>query len=947
MSKSPPRITRLALALAATLTASTAFAQQQTETQADQADTATQGTTQTQPIDRVVVTGSLIPQSEIETSTPVTVITAEDIKSRGLSTVAEVLKESSFSTGGVQNNQSSASFTQGAETMSMFGLPAGYVKYLIDGRPMANYPALYNGSDVFNNISGVPIDLVERIEILPGGASSLYGSDAIAGVVNIILKKRVDGTIVSARYGWYDEGGGKSYRASVADSFSSADDKLNVLVGVQAEKSDPIWAYDRDLTKQFNTNGYNGAAPLASRDWLVYSPFTSYKFLDPNNCANVSSGFGGTVELQTRPGFGDENYCGSMYTPGYRTLKNSKDGVQLYVNSTYDIDENNQFYADVLLSNEKVKYHIGSSYTWWGTGVKWGYFYDPNLDDLVNLQRAFTPEDMGGWENSMAENKSRSYHVNVGFRGVMGSESNWDYDIGVSRTEYRLDEKDLSRLADPINDFFQDRVLGPQLGLDPYYNAYPVFTPDYAAFYQMLTPQEFYSFMGETTSKSKTYDNMIRAMFTNSSLFQLPGGDAGVAVGAEVGTQGWSYTPDARLLNGEIWGTTAVSGQGDRSRYAVVGELRLPVLEPLTISASARYDGYRAAGNELSKPTYSLAFEYRPIQSLLIRGKYGTAFRSPSLADQFQGVSGFYSTTTDYYNCQLLGFEPGDTDACPARFSNVQYFGQQSGNPELEPINAKAWTAGVVFAPTGRFSISADYLNWQIEDEVAQQSVDQLMRDEMFCRTGQLDVNSGTCVAALSQVVRGSAGTIQSIFVNKINVARRDLEAVNVAMNYQQPLGGYGDLFFNANWTKNLKHVAQTYPTDPEVDLLNDPYYSSDPKYRANASVGWKWNRFGTTLYANHIGPTPNYRAQLSPTGYAFAGADELSSYTTYNASIGFDVTEDFELSFMVNNLTNKMPDMDVHSYPGSSGAPYNGSNFSPYGRAYYLEARWNFGKSE
>ena len=98
-----------------------------------------------------------------------------------------MLQKSSFATGGVQNNQSSASFTQGAETLSLFGLSASYVKYLIDGRPMANYPALYNGSDVFNNISGIPIELVERIEILPGGQSSLYGSDAIAGVVNICL----------------------------------------------------------------------------------------------------------------------------------------------------------------------------------------------------------------------------------------------------------------------------------------------------------------------------------------------------------------------------------------------------------------------------------------------------------------------------------------------------------------------------------------------------------------------------------------------------------------------------------------------------------------------------------------------------------------------------------------------------------------------------------------
>ena len=919
----------------------------------------------------MTVTGSLIPQSQIETSTSVTVITAEDIQTRGFSTVAEVLKESSFSTGAVANNQSSASFTQGAETMSMFGLPPGYVKYLIDGRPMANYPALYNGSDVFNNISGIPVDLVERIEILPGGASSLYGSDAIAGVVNIILKKHVDGTVVSGRVGWFQEGGGRSYRASVADSFSAADDRLNVLIGIQAEKSDPIWGYQRDLTKQFNTQGSTWvrdtpnrtftrapSPPLASRDWLVYSPFTSYHFLDPANCANVTSAFGGTGGLQTRPGFGDENYCGSMYSPGYRTLKNSKDGIQVYGAATYDIDENNQFYTDLLVNQEKVKYHVGANYTWWGTGVKWGYFYDPNLDDFLNLQRAFTPEDMGGnWDATSQQNKSRSYHLNAGFRGEMGSNSDWSYDVGLTRTEYRLTSSSLERLAGPINDFFQNRVLGAQQGLDPYYNAYPVFTPDYAAFYHMLRPEEFFSFMGKTNTEAKTWDNSLRAMFTNTSLFTLPGGEAGFAAGAEVGTQGWKYTPDPMLLNGGIWGTTDVSGNGSRSRYAVVSELRMPFHDMITVSASARYDAYRASGREVSKPTYSLAFEFRPFESLLLRGKYGTAFRSPTLSDLFQGVSGFYSTTVDYYNCYRAGFDPGNIDQCPARFSNMQYFGQQSGNPDLQPINAKAWTVGTVWAPNSRFSVSADYLKWDIRDEVDLQSANQLMLDEMFCRTGQLDANSGTCQAALSQVTRNAGGNVSSIFLRKINVARRNLEAVNVATSYQQPLGDYGVLMLSGNWTKNIKHIGQTYPTDPEFDLVNDPYYSSDPKYRANASLGWKYSRLSTTLYANHIGPTPNLRARINPKdavdafnnpigGYNNYGAGKLGSYTTYNASLGFDVTADFKLSLMVNNLSNRMPNMDVGSYAGTSQAPYNSGNFNPYGRSYYLEARWNFGKS-
>ena len=957
----------LTLALAAALFLPAAHAQ----AQAAQDQTATTTDEKTKDLDKVTVTGSLIPQTTVETFTPVTIISAEDIQARGFNTVAEVLQKSSFATGGVQNNQSSASFTQGAETLSLFGLPSGYVKYLIDGRPMANYPALYNGSDVFNNISGIPVELVERIEILPGGQSSLYGSDAIAGVVNIILKKTIDGAIVTGRIGGYDEGGGRSGRVSFADSFSSADNRWNTLVGIQAEKNDPVWGYQRDLTSRFNdvgttwvpnnaTRTYDRVASpaLASRDWLVYSPFTSYKFLDPANCANVSAGFDGSVDLQTRPGFGDEKYCGSMTTPGYRTLKNSKDGIQLYTHSTFELNDLAQAYADVLISSEKVKYHIGSNYTWWGTSVKWGYFYDPELDDFLNLQRAFTPEDMGGWENSMAENKSSSYSVTLGVNGTLSEESNWDYDVSLTRTHYKLDEIDLARLADPINDYFQDNVLGPQLGLDPYYGAYPVFSPDYAAFYKLLSPADFYSFMGKTVSRSTTYDNLIRAQFTNGSLFSLPGGDAGAAIAVEAGTQGWNYTPDPRLLNGEIWGTTAVSGSGQRSRYALTGELRLPVLEPLTVTASARYDGFRAAGTEISKPTYALGIEYRPIESLLFRGKYGTAFKAPTLADQFQGISGFYSTTTDYYNCALLGFDPGNTDACPARFSDLQYFGQQSGNVDLKPINAKVWSYGVVWAPTAKFSVSADYHHWDIRNEVALQNVDQLMRDESACRQGDLDPTSGTCLAALSQITRGAAGTVQSIFVSKVNIAQRTLDALTVDMNYRHDLGDLGALNLSGSWARNIKHEFQQYPTDPVRDLLSDPYYSTDPKYKATASIGWNKGAWTSTVYANYIGPTPNYRATLNAPGsedafgnpidgYNNYGAGKLGSYTTLNGSVNFEVTEDLKLSFLVNNLANRMPDMDATNYTGSSGEPYNTSNFDVLGRAYYLEAKWSFGKGK
>ncbi len=927
----------LALALAAALLPATAFAQSQAPADAT--------APQAKELDKVVVTGSLIPQTQVETFVPVTIISAEDIQARGFNNVAEVLQKSSFATGGVQNSQTSGGFTQGAETLSLFGLSASYVKYLIDGRPMANYPALYNGSDVFNNISGIPVELVERIEILPGGQSSLYGSDAIAGVVNIILKKNMEGSVVSGRIGGFDEGGGKSGRVSFATSVSSADNRWTTLLGVQAEKVDPVWGSQRDLTRQFNLNARNGDAPVASRDWAIFDVdnYNSYIFLDPANCANLGSAFGGTEGKQSRAGKGD--YCGSQWTPGYRTLKNSMESAQVYAHSTFELNDLAQAYADVLLSHEKVEYNSGSDSLWWGTEVGFGAYYDPNQGKLLNLQRAFAPEEVGNWNDHNARNNSSSYSVTFGVNGTLREDSNWDYDISLTRTEYKLTETSQALLAGKVDAYFLDRVLGAQQGFDPVDGAFPVFTPDYAAFYKLMTPEDFTSISTFVRSHSRTYDNMLRAQFTNGALFSLPGGDAGMAVALEAGTQGWSYQPDTRLTTGDIWGLTGVSGQGQRSRYALTGELRLPVWEQLTVSASARYDGFRMAGTEVSKPTYALGLEYRPFESLLLRGKYGTAFKAPTLADQFQGISGFYSLAVDYYNCALLGFDAGNVVACPSQYSEMQYFGKQSGNPALKPINATVWSYGVVWAPIPKFSLSADFHHWDIRNEVTLQDVDQLLRDEANCLLGTLPANSGTCIAVGSQIVRDVSGNVESIRLDKVNVAKETLNAVTVDTNYKVELGTFGQLNLAGSWTRNLKHEIQTYPTDPVRDALSDPSWSSDAKYKASASASWNKDRWTTTLYANYLGPTPNYRATLDPTGYAFAGGARLGSYTTVNGSVNFNVSDDLTVSLLVNNIANRMPDMDTRSYPGTSSEPYNSYNFDVLGRAYYLEAKWSFGK--
>lgn len=888
-------------------------------------------------LESVTVTGSLIPQTEVETSTPITTITASDLKAKGFATVADALQQASFATGSAQGSQSSAGFTPGAQTLSMFGLPVGFVKYLVDGRPMGNFPGLYNGSDVFNNLSGIPTELVERIEILPGGQSSLYGSDAIAGVINIILKKKLDAPVIDLRYGWSQEGGGAARRVSLADSFNFG--RFNIMGGVQFEKTQPIWGFDRALTARVNPHGTS--APVPSRDYLIYSATKTrngYYMLDPDSCANVSGQFRGTEGLQNRPNSGE--YCGSMNSAGYRTLANDIKSAQGYTHATFDVNEHVQLYGDLLYTYQEQKDTPGPSYTWWGTGSSYGAFYDPNLDDYVNLQRSFSPEEVGGYRSIMNKRTENAYMLTFGAKGSIGS-SSWDYDASFTHSDDKLNERTFARFTKPMEAYFASRVLGPSLGVDD--NGYDIFEPDYAAFYSPISTADFRSFTGYTSTHSKTWDNMLRAQLTNASLVKMPGGDAGIAVVVEGGNQGWSYVPDARLLTGDVWGLSSVQGAGHRSRYAATTELRLPLLEQLTMTTSLRYDAFKVANQTISKPTYSVGFEYRPTDFLLLRTKYGSAFKAPTLSDQFQGESGYYSSVTDYYNCALLGYGPGQIAQCPSKYNNVQYAGAQSGNSNLQPINAKVWSYGFVLAPVSRMAITVDYLHWGIKNEVAQQSADQLAQQESLCRLGMLDINSPTCVAALDQITRDAMGNVTGIYTPKVNIAQETVNAINANFDYGFGIGHWGKLTLNASYSNVLKHSYQPYPGDPLIDLLRSPYYSTDFKTKANAAITWSRNEWAATLYANRYGSSPNYIASVS-NDYNAPGAGRLAPWILYNASVSYHPIQDLTLSFLVNNLFNKMPPKD-DSFPGTSTSPYNNQNYNVFGRTFYLQATYKFGK--
>jgi iron complex outermembrane recepter protein len=891
-------------------------------------------------LEEVVVTGTLIPQSKVETATPVTVITADELQVRGFSTIADALQQSAFSTGSVQGAQFSYGFTQGAKTLSMFGLSPSYVKYLIDGLPMSDYPALYNGTDTFTSIGGIPMALVERIDILPGGQSSLYGSDAIAGVINIVLKKKIDGLEADARYGFGATGGGISKTFSIADGGDWG--RLHVMGGVQYDDTKPIFGYQRGITSNYNANGTT--PQTAERDWLVYGYFgpnfdytNTYYFLDPSNCANVASQYGGSTQEYARPNRG--SYCGTTRS-GYYSLSNGNETTQGYGRVTLDVNDHAEVYLDLLASHDKT--YFANPFQEFNTtfvNSQYGYYYDPRVGvDLLNLQRIYSPEEIGSLDSTYSFNTTDLLRAVLGAKGTFGE--SWNYDVSATYNQQKLTENTFTQLTDKILAFYAP-IFGPNLGPDPFGFGVSTFQPNYADFYKPITPAQFASFSGYFHNHSLTENTLFRGQLSNGRLFKLPGGDAGIAVVVEGGRQAWSYVPDAGFATGEFFGyTTSGASFGNRTRSAVTTELRLPVVEMLTINASGRYDDYKLDGGHVSKATWNIGLEFRPTSTLLARARVGTAFKAPTLSDEFQGLSGFYTGATDYYLCAVNGYTGANLANCP--FPNGSVFGQTSGSTKLKPINASVWNAGVVWAPIDRFSLDIDYLHWKINNEVSQQSVDALLRTEASCRLGQLDITSPTCVAALSQVTRDPT-TLQilQVYTPKVNVSQEAVDALTLTANYTVRAGSYGNFHFNLAWNDMLKHTYQQYAGDPFLDLLANPYWSSEFKSKVNGSVTWERDALSSTVYFTRDGRTPNNLAGLYAAGYATPGAGTLSPWTLVNVSVRYRVSPNLEVSGTIINIANAMPPEDK-TYNGLTNQPYNIFNFNPYGRSFRLEAKYS-----
>ena len=902
-------------------------------------------------LDRVLVTGSRIPRASRETAAPTFTITAEDIQKQGFRNVSDVLRAQPLATGAVQDNQSagSGSFTAEATTISLLGLDPSFTLILLDGRPLADFPLLYNGQSNFTDLSSIPVAMIERIDILPGNQSSIYGSAAIAGVVNIILKKYLDGVQLDLRVGGYTEGGGSNERLQVTGG--TRWDRLDLTWGLQYSHQDPIYLRQRDYTDSTSDNP-NPALRYGSRIAIILDGLTG-QYNDPGvGCDALSHLYGGTVGLDFRPGRG--NFCGSREQPSFISILNEEEGVSAYLSGNFALSDNSDLYATLLMSKNKVTVDTGSRfwYPHYNNGLQ-GYVWNSAEQTLETYQRIFAPEEQGR-DGGFYDSNSSSYSAAFGIKGAIG-ESDWNYEAYYSRSGFKVTSDQWWPLVDEMDEFFRNQFMGPQLGT---YYGYPVYEPNKPALYQAITPEQFRGFSDVIHNESRTWTQNVNAQVVNPELFQLPAGPLGLAVVAQAGNQFWDNPVDPGVSGDAFFGITGTSGRGKRENKAVGVEFAVPVFGNLNASISTRYDSYRnIGGGSDAKATYKLGLEFRPVDTLLLRGNYGTAFRAPDMGYVFSGGNGFFSNSeTDFYKCEI------DPANCASSYTGIGVEGNQVGNVNLKSINAKSFGYGFVWSPNENFDLHADYYNVYLNDKVAPLTIARVLFDENECRQGRLDIDSARCVDAISRVERTPVNpnapqlseNASKVTVQPINIAEERVSGVIAGAGFRTE-GKYGR--FNAGLEYNLTHAHtyRTFPDDPVVDAFaNDQVMTAEFKSILTGDIGWELGRWGVNVHGIRYGSLPNYSRQfesawrdngLPPPNGIEPG--RVRPWMVYNTTVDFKVGEGSKLSLIVNNVLNAKPPFDP-SYDGSQGfAPpyYNVFAYNGYGRSFWLEYRIDLGK--
>jgi iron complex outermembrane recepter protein len=985
MNNGNKKLRRTALANATAFALSLTFASYATgqEAAAKPADPPAETT---KKLDTVKVVGSRIKRTEVEGPSPVTVITSEQIEQEGFNTVYDALETLSQNTGFAQNDfNANGGFTPNASVINLRGMGPGRTLLLINGRRANDYPFPYNGRSNFQNFNNIPAAAVSRIEILAGGASAIYGSDAVAGVINVVLKESFEGHNVQVKAQITEAGGRDVYDLQFVGGQSG--DAWNVVYAFEAYKSNPLFAWERDFmdsaadSKSFpGVNGQPGAGgyqpPIGIQIRRLNSTGGTLAYIKPAgyNC-NASDLYSDWIYTRSVASTNPVAPAGAVLGPGCgydravaeQTVANGNEDLSGYVLGTFTFDSGMEAWAS--FSGFQSKAELGGGTEQWFGPRPNVTFYDPTLGMRILPIRTLTPEAYGGSSGTFQKFDEKSYDIAVGLRGTIAEKFDWD--VTASHAEYHAKRERPRMTVTGAEAYF----LGPRLGttgqgayvgLAGIPNNLAVYNLNLNRFYGAISPQDY-----AAMSTLVKYDGLSESSTINFSisgdLFELPAGPFGFAAVLEASEQKYDLEADARIFPSvaEIYNLTGTGGGGERSRYAAGLEVSVPIFESLKLTGAARFDKYDDITNVDDAETWGAGLEWRPFSNLLVRANVATSFKAPDMHYVFSERSGSFGTVTDFTLCRQNNIA---SNVCSIAGANYNYsaFTSSQGNPALNEETGKSWSAGVVWDIMDNLSFTADYYEIRLNNEVVVQQGTTIIQDEYGCATGNypLTVNQGGpfpyapdssyCqnIATLIDRDPNNGGRITEIRSGPINIAFRETRGIDANLRYSWETDSYGKFTANLAWSHVLSQRSQARD-GVAVLSYRDFNSNSDFRSRVRATVSWSKDDWDATVFMNRQGSFPLW----SLTNYGFTGtpvvpatvpptfndddylATRTQPYFTYNISTGYRFNEDFSMRFNINNVFDNHGGFD----PTYNSYPYTWYGYDLIGRSYGLQLNYQF----
>ncbi|HGM5045318.1 TPA: TonB-dependent receptor [Stenotrophomonas maltophilia] len=906
-------------------------------------------------LDRIEITGSRIRQASVETAQPVVALNRAEIEKKGYVNVADILQD--IPAAGAPSMSRASSLTSsrdfGGMYVSLRNLGPERSLVLIDGRRMGVSAGGYS------DLASIPSSIVERVEVLTDGASALYGSDAIAGVVNIITRKNFDGGEASVYVGQYGQGDGqkRAYSATFGKTF----ERGWFSVGAERTKEDEVLGKDREFSRY--TNGPR----------------------HPNDGLNGNTSWGyvtvGGKNLTVGPG-GDPSKAGNFHAPDPADGANTKSNMSLltglertsvFANGGFSITDNLRIVADALYSKrESTKHLAGYPYSVSAAQARNGSRAALSKDSAFNLwgQDALfahrTEELPRGTENNL-ETKRAS----IGLEGSFETGSRyWDWNVN-----YMYNRNEGERIG--TGSMYQPHVnlaVGPSFmdgnvarcgapgaviaGCVPWNPAAPMgYTGPGSLSNQDVQDYLFTRFVDKMQSTTKVASGNI-----SGSLFTLPAGDILAAMGFEHRSEEASYTPDTMVQKGEIAGTSGQPTRGNYSLNEVYLELQVPLLadlpfaRELSLDMAGRYSDYNNFGSTTNS---KFGLKWKPIDSLLVRATYGTGFRAPTVDDLYGGTVSSRDSFTDPCDTSFgtAASSPAVAARCqalkvPANFRQLNSDGsvatkpgQQAttdfssgSNPDLRPETAKTWTVGLVYSPdfVQGLDVSLDWWKIRIDNAIVGESATNILEQ---CYVQGSD-------AACGRFTRGSNGQVNALDRSLVNAGYRETAGYDINVRYRLPDTAFGK--FAVNWnTTYTDYLEQRNDSAATTPVEQRTGWAGDFRVRSTFNLDWQYGDLGigwTARYYSSMKEKCSYMDECNMPGFSSSytsasPTNKVGSNTFHDLQVRYSLPWDGTVSLGVNNVFNHQGPI-MYSQPNSSFTYYGGFDI---GRFMYMKYQQRF----